>query len=532
MRPSARQLGRVGGRRRPRGPARRQRRAPRRRSRPASGRAPPAGRAAGRSPLTRGVCGQARSAGSSRSLLASVRDPGPSVPRGRDDRVTPRPVGRGAPAPRSLVLEGTGLGSGGTTLPGGTSRPGGPSAVAARPDPADRSRSGPRDDVRPARAVKAAPRGTAPRVACRRRAARSFRASATVAVRRTRPRPRPTRPRNRTPGAESGRWRSRGQASPTVAWRGRRSPAFGMPCPRPVPPLRRGLGAGPARAAGRRRSPERRNGAPSRSGGPGPVPTASGRAGAAAAAAGSPPDVAPTSASRPRSTGAVGEATRSPPTSRRIPASSRSGEGRPPPVPGASRRAGRSLRGGPWSAAPRPAGGPSIRSVCRARPSGGVPRPRVGRRRPSSPGPGGRTVGRTRRPPRARAVGVRASFPPSVVPVPARRCRRSAAVGAGSTTRLPVPSAPGGRRTREPSGPASRRTTTRTGRPARRSTVVPGRAGRSGGAPPAPPATACLEGSPPPGALAVTSRRASPSPSDAKGAASLARTATRGAVAG
>src|SRR5690349_4809606 len=42
-----------------------------------------------------------------------------------------------------------------------------------------------------------------------------------------------------------------------------------------------------------------------------------------------------------------------------------------------------------------------------------------------------------------------------------------------------------------------------------RSAVVPGRAGRSGGAPPAPPATACLEGFPPPGALAVASRRAS-----------------------
>ena len=347
-------------------------------------------------------------------------------------------------------------------------------------------------------------------------------------------RPCPTRPRNRTPGAGFGRRRSRGQASPTVAWRGRRSPAFGTPCPRPVPPLRRGLGAGPARAAGRRRSPGRRNGAPSpeRRAGPGPDPLGPGGGGGRrrrlAARRRADRRVAPT-LDRGRRRGDPLDPLGLPPDSRL----SRSGEGRPPPVPGAPRRAGRSSRGGPWSAAPRPAAGPPIRSVCRARPSGGVPRPRVGRRRPSSPGPGGRTVGRTRRPPRARAVGVRASSSPPVAPVPARRCRRSGRGRGRIDGAAPGPVGPGrGRRTREPSRPASRRTTTRTGRPARRSAVVPGRAGRSGGAPPAPPATACLEGFPPPGAPAVASRRASPGPSDAEGAASPARAATRGAVAG
>src|SRR3954452_4120831 len=64
---------------------------------------------------------------------------------------------------------------GGTILFDGMSQPGGSSAVAARPDPADRSRSGPRDDVRPAQALKAAPCGTTPWVAYRQRAIKSFR---------------------------------------------------------------------------------------------------------------------------------------------------------------------------------------------------------------------------------------------------------------------------------------------------------------------------------------------------------------------
>src|SRR3954465_7448235 len=63
---------------------------------------------------------------------------------------------------------------GGTILFDGMSQPGGSSAVAARPDPADRSRSGPRDDVRPAQALKAAPRGTTPWVAYRQRAVTSW----------------------------------------------------------------------------------------------------------------------------------------------------------------------------------------------------------------------------------------------------------------------------------------------------------------------------------------------------------------------
>src|SRR3954464_3332982 len=113
---------------------------------------------------------------------------------------------------------------GGTILFDGMSQPGGSSAVAARPDPADRSRSGPRDDVRPAQALRAAPRGTTPWVAYRQRATKSFRASATIAIRRTRPRPCPTRSRNQALRAESGWWRrpepgelDHGVAQPTVA---------------------------------------------------------------------------------------------------------------------------------------------------------------------------------------------------------------------------------------------------------------------------------------------------------------------------
>jgi hypothetical protein len=127
---------------------------------------------------------------------------------------------------------------------------------------------------------------------------------------------------------------------------------------------------------------------------------------------------------------------------------------------------------------------------------------------------------------------VRTSFSPSIASVLARRCRRSTAIEAGSTTWLSIPLASSRRCTQKPSRPASWMTTTRTGRPARRSAVVLSRVRRSSSAPPAPPATVYLESFSPPGALTVTSQRALLSSRDAKRVVSLARTATCGAVAG
>src|SRR4051794_14833099 len=181
---------------------------------------------------------------------------------------------------------------------------------------------------------------------------------------------------------------------------------------------------------------------------------------------------------------------------------------------------------------PCPQSSPLIRLVCRTRSLSSVPRSRVRRRRSSSSGLGGRTIEQTHRSPRAQAISARTSFSPSIASVLARRCRRSTAIEAGSTTWLSTPLAPSRRCTQKPSRPASWMTTTRTATPARRSAVALSRASRSSSAPPSPPLTACLDSFSLPGALTVTSQRDLLSSSDAKSLASSARPAACGVVAG
>jgi hypothetical protein len=77
---------------------------------------------------------------SSRPSLGSVAEPVSSC--SRTGRITSHPVGAPAPDHNPSCLRASGSG-GGTILFDGLSQPGGISAVTTRPDPADRSRSGP-----------------------------------------------------------------------------------------------------------------------------------------------------------------------------------------------------------------------------------------------------------------------------------------------------------------------------------------------------------------------------------------------------
>jgi hypothetical protein len=83
-------------------------------------------------------------------------------------------------------------------------------------------------------------------LALRHSAISSLRASATMAIRRTRPVSAPTRSRNRRASALSGWCLTHNQASSTMMWRRRGLPALEMPCSRSIVPLRQGVGANPA----------------------------------------------------------------------------------------------------------------------------------------------------------------------------------------------------------------------------------------------------------------------------------------------
>src|SRR6516225_865632 len=87
-----------------------------------------------------------------------------------------------------------------------------------------------------------APAGISPWLTYLERAMSSFRASATIAMRRVRPRSEPTRPRNQQVRALSGWYLTHIQASSIIVVRRHALPAFEMPCSWSMLPLFQGLG--------------------------------------------------------------------------------------------------------------------------------------------------------------------------------------------------------------------------------------------------------------------------------------------------
>ena len=95
-------------------------------------------------------------------------------------------------------------------------------------------------------ALISAPSGMTPASTYRQSATRRRRASATTAMRRTRPLVWPTRSRNQLLSALPGWWRNHSQASSTIVVRRRGLPALEIPCSRSRRPLFHGIGAKPA----------------------------------------------------------------------------------------------------------------------------------------------------------------------------------------------------------------------------------------------------------------------------------------------